>query len=423
MTAGAREQGNSLGGMSTRIAPWLAWFMCALSLVLTVFGLLLVALDLPQTNTQVYDYWVENTILALAFSVVGGVVASRRPGHPIGWLFCFVGFIGGIRLLTSEYAIHVLVAQPGSLPGGPAAAWVSSWVWVAHVGLMVFLALLFPDGRLPSRRWRPLVWIVVAAVLIGTVAVALSPGHIDGLGPIQNPLGVKGMPNFDALLTGLSYALALVAASSLVLRFRRSRGLQRQQIKWFAYAGAVAAIGAVFTYIGELEATGVAWVRWTGLALVVVGFVGVPIAMGIAIMRYRLYEIDLVINRTLVYGSLTAMLALIYFGGVASTQAIFRALAGQEQQPQLAIVISTLMIAALFNPLRRRIQRFIDRRFYRSKYDAAKTLEAFSAKLRDETDLEALSDDLVGVVRETMQPARVSLWLRHNTAPKGEQPN
>jgi hypothetical protein len=152
-----------------------------------------------------------------------------------------------------------------------------------------------------------------------------------------------------------------------------------------------------------------------------VGMAGGPVAVGIAILRYRLYEIDIVINRTLVYGSLTAMLALVYFGGVATTQAIFRALTGEVEQPQLAIVVSTLVIAALFNPLRRRIQGFIDRRFYRSKYDARKILEAFSAKLRDETDLDALRDDLVGVVEETMQPAHVSLWLRPETTSKGQQ--
>jgi hypothetical protein len=157
------------------------------------------------------------------------------------------------------------------------------------------------------------------------------------------------------------------------------------------------------------------------LDAVLLSYAGVPIAVGFAVLKYRLYDIDVVINRTLVYGSLTAALALVYFGGVATTQAIFHALTGQEQQPQLAIVVSTLVIAALFNPLRRRIQSFIDRRFYRRKYDAIKTLEAFSAKLRDETDLDALRDDLVGVVRETMQPAHVSLWLRPDTAPKGQQ--
>jgi hypothetical protein len=160
---------------------------------------------------------------------------------------------------------------------------------------------------------------------------------------------------------------------------------------------------------------------WASYLLVIVGGLSGPIAIGVAILRYRLYEIDLIINRTLVYGALTAALAVVYFGGVTATQAIFRALTGQEQQPQLAIVISTLVIAALFNPLRRRIQSFIDRRFYRRKYDARRTLEAFSAKLRDETDLDALRDDLTFVVRETMQPSHVTLWLRPDTAAKGDQ--
>jgi len=175
--------------------------------------------------------------------------------------------------------------------------------------------------------------------------------------------------------------------------------------------------GAILLYAGPDSLNGL-WIRQVGFALWVIGFVGLPVAIGIAIFKYRLYEINIIINRTLVYGALTATLALVYFGGVATTQAIFRALTGQEQQPQLAVVISTLVIAALFNPLRRRIQSFIDRRFYRSKYDAAKTLEAFSARLRDETDLEALNDELVRVVQETMQPAHVSLWLRPDTASK-----
>jgi hypothetical protein len=169
------------------------------------------------------------------------------------------------------------------------------------------------------------------------------------------------------------------------------------------------------------SATGGWWVWLVGQSLLAIASVGVPIAMGIAILRYRLYDIDILINRTLVYGSLTAILVGLYFGGVTATQAVFTALTSQEEQPQLAIVISTLLIAALFNPLRGHIQSFIDRSFYRNKYDAARTLEAFSMKLRDETDLNALSDDLVGVVRETMQPAHVSLWLSPETAPKGKR--
>jgi hypothetical protein len=212
------------------------------------------------------------------------------------------------------------------------------------------------------------------------------------------------------LLAGLG------AVISLVVRFRRARGDVRQQIKWFASA---AALTVVWLFVFQQSTRGLpeAIVALSGLLVIA----SIPVATGIAILRYRLYDIDLIINRTLVYGSLTLMLALIYFGGVATTQAIFGALTGQEEQSQLAVVVSTLVIAALFMPLRRRIQSFIDRRFYRRKYDARKTLEAFSTKLRDETDLEALSDDLVGVVRETMQPAHVSLWLRPEASPKGTQ--
>ena len=202
---------------------------------------------------------------------------------------------------------------------------------------------------------------------------------------------------------------------------RNARGIERQQIKWLLYASAIFFLGnflknTIFSPLG-----GVSWGLWVGYLLVALGGLGGPIAIGIAILRYRLYEIDTLINRTLVYGSLTVVLALVYFGGVAGMQYILRTLTGQEEQPQLAIVVSTLVIAALFNPLRRRIQSFIDRRFYRRKYDAAKTLEKFSMKLRDETDLGALRGDLVGVVAETMQPAHVSLWLRSVTTPKGEQ--
>jgi hypothetical protein len=204
----------------------------------------------------------------------------------------------------------------------------------------------------------------------------------------------------------------------MFVRLRRATGVERQQIKWFAYAAAVAVSGSIVGHSLFL-ATDATWLLWAGLIPGMVGVLGMPVAMGIAILRYRLYEIDLIINRTLVYGSLTAILATLYFGGIVVLQRLFVALTAQESQ--LAIVASTLAVAAIFNPLRRRIQALVDRRFYRRKYDAAKTPEAFSVKLRDETDLDALSDDLVGVVKETMQPAHVSLWLRPDTSPKGEQ--
>jgi hypothetical protein len=204
----------------------------------------------------------------------------------------------------------------------------------------------------------------------------------------------------------------------MFVRLRRATGVERQQIKWFAYAAAVAVSGSIVGHSLFL-ATDASWLLWAGLIPGTVGVLGMPVAMGIAILRYRLYEIDLIINRTLVYGSLTAILATLYFGGIVVLQRLFVALTAQESQ--LAIVASTLAVAAIFNPLRRRIQALVNRRFYRRKYDAAKTPEAFSVKLRDETDLDALSDDLVGVVKETMQPAHVSLWLRPDTSPKGEQ--
>jgi hypothetical protein len=249
--------------------------------------------------------------------------------------------------------------------------------------------------------------------------VAFLAGPIPTLAPIENPLGVERAQTLLGPVATVAGALergilGLVAVGSLFLRLRRARGEGREQIKWLAYAASVVVIGAILTYVIP-EATVPQWVGQVGLALLAVGFVGIPIAIGIAILRYRLYDINLLINRTLVYGAMTAILAGVYFGGVTATQAIFRALASQEQQPQITVVISTLVIAALFTPLRRRIQSFIDRRFYRRKYDARKTLEVFSAQLRDETDLEALSDDLVGVVSETMQPAHVSLWLRPDT--------
>jgi uncharacterized membrane protein YhdT len=197
--------------------------------------------------------------------------------------------------------------------------------------------------------------------------------------------------------------------------------VERQQIKWFAYAAAAYISAGTLAYPVPMVVDTPLWFERVGFALNIAFIPAIPIAIGIAILRYRLYDIDILINRTLVYGSLTLMLALVYFGGVTATQVVFRALTGQEEQPQLTIVVSTLVIAALFTPLRRRIQSFIDRRFYRNKYDARKTLEAFSAKLRNDADLEALSDDLVGIVRETMQPAHVSLWLRPDTPRKGEQ--
>jgi uncharacterized membrane protein YhdT len=412
VTEGAKEQGHGVGGTSTRTASQLAWALCALSLALTALSLLLLILNLSYPNTNLYEPWLDNTLTAISYAPVGALIASRHPENPVGWLLCLYGFVISLSYFSAEYAIYTLLAQPDSLPAGEALAWVFSWMLPLVIGFSTLSYLLFPTGRLPSRRWRWTVWLSVAFIMVGVLLGAFSSEPLSDLGPIQNPLGIVGLADIYSAILYTTFSVLLVAViSSVFVRLRRAGGVEHQQIKWFAYAVAANAIAVVVAYVipGLIETP--LWFERVGFALNNIVIPAIPIAIGIAILRYRLYDIDLLINRTLVYGSLTLMLALVYFGGVTATQTIFRTLTGQEQQPQIAVVVSTLVIAALFTPLRRRIQRFIDRRFYRRKYDARKTLEDFSAQLRDETDLEALSNDLLGVVRDTMQPAHVSLWL------------
>ena len=414
--------------MSSRTAARVAWSMWALALLsFAVSGVLrLLNASTPTVEPRtplVLDFWY--LLLFMSFATVGALVASRRPGNAIGWIFCYLGVSFPLVGAGEEYALYALVTEPGSLPGGEGLVWLAA-VLSGPIVFAVFalVLLLFPEGRLLSRRWRLVIWLdLIAAVCL--LAWAFEPGPLENLGLVRlaNPFGVERLAALLGTLGMVGFlmtlAVAVAGGISLVVRFRRARGVERQQLKWFAFSGVVFcvvfAIGPVLWYLPS--SPGTAWI-WTVLFLL--GASTIPVAVGIAIMRYRLYEIDLLINRTLVYGALTVSLAAVYFASVATTQAVFRAFTGQEQQPQLAIVFSTLAIAALFNPLRGRIQSFIDRRFFRSKYDATKTLEAFSDKLRDQTDLEALNGNLVGVVTETMQPAHVSLWLRPDTPPKDE---
>jgi hypothetical protein len=400
--------------MSTRTAPWLAWSLCALCVALAGASLILALLN-GRTLGEIFMAGGPS-IAALptetvSFSVVGALIASHRPENPIGWIFLADGFFYGLLSAGDQYAIYALLANPGALPLGPEASWLGQWIWAPGLGLiLVFLPLLFPDGHPPSHRWRPVGWLGGLSIGLTVVSSTIL------LWPERGPALVTGDESpshvvhvlVDFIAVPMLFVAGLGAVISLFVRFRRARGDERQQIKWFASAAALSLVWILVFGQSTLGRVPGAIVALSSLLVVP----SIPIATGIAILRYRLYDIDVLINRTLVYGSLTALLALVYFGGVATTQAIYSALTRQEEQPQLAIVVSTLVIAALYNPLRRRIQSFIDRRFYRRKYDAAKTLEAFSAKLRNETDLDALSDDLVGVVRETMQPEHVSLWLR-----------
>ena len=401
MAEGAKEQGRGVGGASQRLPTWLAWALCALTLMLTALNFLLIALNV-SSNVPAYVFWPELTSIAVGYSVIGAIIASRLPNHPIGWICCAIGLIAAVDHFGGEYSLYALLALPHPLPGGEAMLWLQGWFWMLFIGLIVFLLLLFPTGRLPSSRWRTFAWVsgaVIAAGVIWSSAISPDVGFNVPPSPVQ----------LSVLLLGG------VAAASVVVGRRGARRVERQQIKWLLYVGPIFFVASGlhigFYYFWLAEGS---WGLWASYLLVIVGGLSVPIAIGVAILRYRLYEIDLIVNRTLVYGSLSAMLVALYFGGIVVLQRVFVALTGQ--QSTLAVVVSTLAIAALFNPLRRRVQGFVDRRFYRKKYDARKTLEAFSAKLRDETDLEALNNDLVGVVRETMQPAHVSLWLRPDPA-------
>ncbi len=416
---GAGEKSRGAGWI--RAVFWVAWSLWALSVALFTLSLVLLVLIRSYPGIHVFDWWLGNSLVVIDVTV-GAIVASRRPENPVGWLLCLSGVATSISTFASQYAIYALLAQPNSLPAGEAMAWIASWMLPIMNGVQVFYLLLFPTGRLPSRRWRWLAWLTVAYILVGALIAAFSPGaHLGSLGPIRNPLGIEGLtPIYKAVLYTMSPALFIAAVFSLLVRLRRAVGVERQQLKWLAYAAGGLAIVSILLII-TIALDTPRWYEWVANALIVAVTPGIPIAIGIAVLRYHLYDIDVIINRTLVYGALTGTLALVYFGGVTLTQALLRTLTDQQELPQLVIVASTLVIAALFNPLRRRIQSFIDRSFYRKKYDARKTLERFSTKLRDETDLEALRGDLVGVVRETMQPAHVSLWLRPETTIKGGQ--
>jgi hypothetical protein len=360
------------------------------------------------------------------YALVGAIVASRRPRNPIGWFFVLSASSFAIRDATLRYAVYGLKIAPGSLPLAHAMAWPSSWMFLPGVALvLLFVPLYFPNGQLLSRRWRPVLWLAIFFSVSQSVLWAFAPGATSGVRGITNPLGIEALRPWSGklgdIVTGMLFlSVFLVSLFCLVVRFWRSRGQERQQMKWITYAaGAMFAMVILVTLLDVVAAhSPLAKVANT---LTNAMFAGIPVAVGIAVLKYRLYDIDRIINRTLVYGSLTAMLVLAYLGGVTATQAVLQAFTGQEELPQLAIVASTLLIAALFNPLRRSIQSFIDRRFYRHKYDAAKTLEAFNSRLREETELDTLSGDVVGVVRETMQPAHVSMWLRPDTSRKGTE--
>jgi hypothetical protein len=393
--------------MNARTASRVAWSLWLLVAIGIAFGLFL----RPEGNVELED--VPLLVSFGAFATVGAVVASRRPQNPLGWIFLAIGLLTAIAAVAEAYAARV-PDRSGPVPAPVAlGAWIQNWFWYPLVAMSTLLTmLLFPSG-LPSRRWRPVLWSCVAAAAAVTVMAALSPTVQAAGREVPNPLGVTGLNVRDVeetllfqVFTILLFGGIAAAVISLVGRFRRSRGTERQQLKWFMYAAILVVANIIasvaFPAYERSEASGFVFGLLIGL---------VPVSCGLAILRYRLYDIDLIINRTLVYGALTAVLALVYVGGVVGVGGLVREATGQQDN-SLVIAATTLVVAALFRPARARIQAFIDRRFYRRKYDAARTVEAFSARLRDEVDLETMRLDLVTVVHDTMGPARASLWLR-----------
>jgi hypothetical protein len=353
-------------------------------------------------------------VAALAFASVGALVVARVPDNRIGWIFCVTGAIIGVGDLVFQYADQALFISPDRLPGGSIAAWLQNLGLPPAFGLLGVALLLFPDGRLPSRRWRPALWLALAGIGLIVVGYALRPGPLDDpFAGVSNPFGIAGtfelmdaFSGFGWMFMGASVGLA---AAATPIRLARARGLERAQLKWLALATAitgVAVVSDVVSYLVGVE--GIGKLRDVVLAL---GFAVFPLAAGVAILRYRLFDIDVVINRALVYGALTATLAGAYLGSVLLLQLVLAPLTADSG---LAIATSTLAVAALFRPARARIQDVVDRRFYRRRYDAARTLEAFGAHLRDEVDLEAVGRALDAAVRDTVQPAHLSLWLPRN---------
>jgi len=433
------QKGNTRT-MRRRASFWLAWVLGGLSVAMFVAGFVfaLLTLNVADPVARTSTGGIDGLLIFLpflAFPIVGALVASKSPENPIGWI-CLTAGLFWMFIVVSDPLTAYSLARTGSAPGPVMFDALTLWSWALPLGLLgTFMVMLFPDGRLPSRRWRPLAFLSGAAILLTSVYLTLEPGPLPHRGGVRNPLGIEGQPWVQSVGSACILLLALcilASALSLIWRYRHSDMEARQQIKWLAFAASFvgvtylsALIGGIF-FVPEYLFTEGKTPIWISLIfnLVLISFAGIPTAIGIAVMKYRLYDIDILINRTLVYGSLTATLAALYFGGVVATQAVFRTLTGQEQQPQLAIVISTLAIAALFGPLRRRIQNVIDRRFYRRKYDAARILGDFGARLREDVDLQTLNDDLLEVVWETVQPAHVSLWLRNreeNTRMQGDR--
>jgi len=396
--------------VTRRGATRLAWGLFGLFvLLLSLVGVTTAIAPSPPPGVE--PITADATIFSvglLGIVAVGTLVAGRQPANPIGWLLCAFGFVQVLAPLCYSFAIVGFSGRAQPLPGAAVAAWVSAWIWIPAIAVLGLALLLFPNGRLPSARWRPAAWAAIAGMGASlALGAALWPQRGLGLLTVGDEFpGWAGA--FGNIALVLTFGSFVAGAVSLIVRFRRSQGDERLQLKWLMLATGVAATGLIGLALAD------AALESDPLFVDMLGTLGIPampIAMGIAIFKYRLYEIDRLISRTLSYALLTGVLVAVYTGSILLLGSVLRPLAGSND---LAVAGSTLAVAALFSPARRRIQELVDRRFYRSRYDATRMVEAFSARLRDEVDLETLRADLTVLVKETLQPASVSVWLKES---------
>jgi MFS family permease len=385
----------------------------------SVFGLTagLFAVSFPMNIVMLHTSDVGGlafNIVFLAVPVAGILIARRQPDNRIAWIMLAVGLIIGVGAVADPYSTYGLVRHPGSLPAVGVVAAVNGSLWVPAIGITgTYLLLLFPDGRLPSRRWAPVAWVSGITMGLLVASFVLGPGTFEDNQNVANPLGIGAMgPVLSVMLAALPLLplCMLACALSLVMRFRRSRGIERQQVKWLASGAAVAAtsyglamfIGRLYTISGTESPP---WLDTFG-NITVLTFVAIPVAICMAVLRYGLYGIDRLISRTLSYALITGTLLVVYLLLVTTVSRI------TPSSSSLAVAASTLAVAALFQPLRHRVQAVVDRRFNRARYDAERTADAFSRRLREEVDLDAVSSDLIAAVHDTLEPARIGLWLR-----------
>jgi hypothetical protein len=385
-----------------------AWAMWAVSVLFVAISLV----TSPSSGDLVGA--VGQGLVALSFATVGAILASRLPSNAIGWLLAAGGFCFAVGSGAMGLGVYGLIAHPGSIPGAIWFAWLDEWIWAPAFGAVVLLVLVYPTGRLLSARWWPVALAAVLLIALITFSSAVGP-WTDGTFPVQNPLATAGAaapspgPGVLGVLVGLITLLVpLLSVASLVIRYRRAAGIERAQLKWFA--AVVISVPAFLASTALYQATGAAGVVGNVAgAIAYLGFALLPVAIGVAVLRYRLYEIDRLVSRTISYGVLTAIVAGLFVGFILVFQAV---LAPLTQSNELAVAASTLLAATLFQPLRRRVQRIVDRRFNRSRYDAERTVAAFAERLRDEVDLEQLRAEILATVAATVQPTSVSLWLR-----------